>query len=148
MGANPNIFTSKENRRVVPPEEENFFVSAEEFKAIDTAFASKADQTDLNSLDARVDAEIRENNAVLFNKDYITGCQGTPRTGNITFDFTGAKLGSVTVLCHNDSIDPTIPSNNILLSGEYFEDVDNYYVFMIVKITSTQQVLCTICQEI
>jgi len=55
MGANPNIFINKENRRIVPPEEENFFVSAEEFKAIDTAFASKADQTDLNTLDGRVD---------------------------------------------------------------------------------------------
>jgi len=55
MGANPNIFIDKENRRIVPPEEENFFVSAEEFKAIDTAFASKADQSDLNGLDSRVD---------------------------------------------------------------------------------------------
>ena len=55
MGANPNIFQNKENRRVVPPGDENFFVTAEEFQAIDTAFASKADQTALDAIDGRLD---------------------------------------------------------------------------------------------
>jgi hypothetical protein len=92
------------------------------------------------------EAELRENNAVLFDKNYIIGNAGF-RTGNITFDFTGAKLGATTVMRHKDAGAFTIPSNAELLAGEYDGTVDNYLWFVLRdKTASTEKVQYTISQ--
>lgn len=54
----------------------------------------------------------RESNTVLFDNDYIIG-NASARTGNILFDFTGAKLGATTWMTHNDSSAFTFPSEGI-----------------------------------
>jgi hypothetical protein len=151
-GTNQITFTDKVNSRTLPIPSINKVRDVDlneikqEHNALDNIVTDPV--TGLVKVVEDLGCEIRENNSVLFDKNYITGCQGTPRTGNITFDFTGAKLGSVTVFCINDSVLPTTPSENVIISGEFVPDVDNYYLFMIVKTTSTQQVLSTICQEI
>jgi hypothetical protein len=92
------------------------------------------------------EAELRENNEVLFDKNYIIGNAGF-RTGNITFGFTGAKLGATTVMRHKDAGAFTIPSNAELLSGEYDGTVDNYLWFVLRdKTASTEKVQYTISQ--
>jgi hypothetical protein len=90
------------------------------------------------------ESELRENNAVLFDKNYIIGNAGF-RTGNITFDFTGAKLGATTVMRHKDAGAFTIPSNAELLAGEYDGTVDNYLWFVLRdKTASSEKVQYTI----
>jgi len=51
----------------------------------------------------------RANNTVLFDQDYIIGNAGT-RTGNILFDFTGAKLGATTEMLHDNDGSYTFPT--------------------------------------
>jgi len=88
----------------------------------------------------------RENDTVLFDKNYVTGNTAV-RTGNILFDFTGAKLGAVTRILHNSGTKPTIPSEAILISGEYTISVDNYIWFCITDIGSgTEKVEVTVAQ--
>jgi hypothetical protein len=82
----------------------------------------------------------RANNAVLFDKDYIIGNAGF-RTGNITFDFTGAKLGATTVMKHKDAGAFTIPSNAKTLAGEYDGAVDNYLWFVLTDKTSSSEIV-------
>jgi hypothetical protein len=92
------------------------------------------------------EAELRESNEVIFGKNYIIGNAGF-RTGNITFDFTGAKLGATTVMRHKDAGAFTIPSNAELLAGEYDGTVDNYLWFVLRdKTASTEKVQYTISQ--
>lgn len=55
-------------------------------------------------------ATFRESNTVLFDGDYITGVNAAPRNGNILFDFTGAKLGAVTIMYHQDASAFTFPT--------------------------------------
>jgi hypothetical protein len=87
----------------------------------------------------------RENNTVLFDKDYVTGNAGV-RTGNILFDFTGSKLGAVTVMTHNDSSIPTIPSTGIIIGGNYVLNENNFIYLMCVKKSSPEIVHVTISQ--
>jgi hypothetical protein len=95
---------------------------------------------------SEIEAEERENDTVLFDKNYVTGNTAV-RTGNILFDFTGAKLGSVTRILHNSGTKPTIPSQSVLLSGEYTLSVDNYIYFCITDIGSgTEKVEVTVSQ--
>ena len=93
--------------------------------------------------------DVRENNQLLFNKDYSTGIEASARTGNITVSFTGAQRGAVTVMRHNDSSEPSYPSQNIIITGEYIPSEDNYLFFILVnKSASTEIILCTIHQDI
>lgn len=45
----------------------------------------------------------RSNNTVLFDKDYVIGSPTAPRSGNILFDLTGAKIGANTKMYHQDA---------------------------------------------
>ncbi len=59
----------------------------------------------------------RENNTVLFDKDYIIG-NAAARTGNILFDFTGAQLGAVTEMIHDNNGSYTFPAEGEIYDFE------------------------------
>jgi len=91
----------------------------------------------------------RENNTVLFDADYITGVNASPRSGNILFDFTGAKRGATTLMYHQDASAYTMPSE----AKKNFKNADvsttkvNKYMFTLVKATSPQIVEVTLVWE-
>lgn len=89
----------------------------------------------------------RESNTVLFDADYVIG-NAAPRTGNILFDFTGAKLGSSTMMIHADASPFTLPDESVILSGTASDTVTNYIYFLLVNTTSgSEKVHVTISQE-
>jgi hypothetical protein len=96
--------------------------------------------TDYRTLSSYQEASHRESNTILFDNDYVTGINSSARTGNILFDFTGAKLAACTVMKHQDSGTFTFPAEAMLM----FDTVDisttvaNYFMFSIVKTTATQ----------
>jgi hypothetical protein len=59
----------------------------------------------------------RANNTVLFDQDYIIGNAGA-RSGNILFDFTGAKLGATTEMLHDNSGAYTFPTEGVIRDFE------------------------------
>jgi hypothetical protein len=90
----------------------------------------------------------RANNTVLFDKDYITGNAGA-RTGNILFDFTGAKLGATTYMKHQDASAFTFPAQAVLLfdAADVSITVANFFCFMLVdKTASSEKVHVTLSQ--
>ena len=88
----------------------------------------------------------RENNTVLFDKDYVIG-NATARTGNILFDFTGAKLMGTTMMLHNSGTAPTFPAQAVKLGGEYELSENNYIYFQLTRKTASSEiVLYTISQ--
>jgi hypothetical protein len=90
----------------------------------------------------------RENNTILFDKDYVIG-NAAARTGNILFDFTGAKLMSTTMMLHNHSSIPTFPAQSVIIGGFYEINVNNYIYFQLTRKTSGSEiVLVTISQPI
>jgi hypothetical protein len=82
----------------------------------------------------------RENNTVLFDNDYVTGINGSARSGNILFDFTGAQLGACTVMRHQDASAFTFPAEADLMfaTADISTTVANYFMFSIVKTDSPQ----------
>lgn len=86
------------------------------------------------------EATIRESNTVLFDDDYIIG-NAAARTGNILFDFTGAKLGTTVRMIHQDVAAFTIPTEAVKLSGEYDGTVDNYIWFVLTNKTLGSEVV-------
>jgi hypothetical protein len=94
------------------------------------------------------EAVLRANNTVLFDKDYITGNAGA-RTGNILFDFTGAKLGATTYMKHQDASAFTFPAQAVLLfdAADVSITVANFFCFMLVdKTASSEKVHVTLSQ--
>jgi hypothetical protein len=85
------------------------------------------------------EATERENNTVLFDKNYIIGNAGA-RTGNILFDFTGAKLGAWTEMKHLDAGMFTFPAEAVLMfdSDDISTTVNNYFLFVLTKKSSTE----------
>jgi hypothetical protein len=81
----------------------------------------------------------RENNTVLFDKNYIIG-NAAARTGNILFDFTGAKLGAWTEMRHADASAFTFPAEAKLMfdSADISTTDDNFFLFVLTKKSSTQ----------
>jgi len=86
----------------------------------------------------------RENNTVLFDKNYLIG-NASPRTGNILFDFTNARRGTVTRMLHQDASAFTFPAEAVILSGDY-DDADLNYIWFVY--TKSGVVEVTISQEI
>ncbi len=82
----------------------------------------------------------RENNTVLFDKDYIIG-NAAARTGNILFDFTGAQLGATTFMTHNDSVEPSLPATAVVISGTYTTGTNNHYGFLLIDKTASSEVV-------
>lgn len=63
------------------------------------------------------EAQLRASNTVIFDNDYIIGNSGA-RTGNILFDFTGAKLGATTEMLHDNDGAYTFPSEAVIRDFE------------------------------
>jgi hypothetical protein len=51
---------------------------------------------------------------------------GTPATGNITINTTGAQLGKVIIVVHEDASEPTYGTGATLKAGEYLAGEVNY----------------------
>jgi len=57
---------------------------------------------------------------ISFSKTEIYNTSSAPGTGNITNDLTGAQLGIVQKIYHNDGSSPTVPAGWVLIgSGTY-----------------------------
>lgn len=90
----------------------------------------------------------KETNTVTFEQDWVIG-NAAARTGNILFDFTGAKLGSSTMMIHADAGAFTFPAQSVTLSGTASDTVTNYIYFLLVNNTSgAEKVHVTISQEV
>lgn len=105
----------------------------------------------LNELTAQVklliggDAGIqRTGTAIAFDKTACYGTVGTPETGNITLNTTGAKLVMTQVLIHNSGSAPSFGSEFVLTSGTYTTGVLNYIVMVYINST---KVIYSIQQE-
>lgn len=91
---------------------------------------------------------IKTGTIVSFEANTNHGFYTTPVTGNITFDFTGAKLHNTCIMRHNSVTIPTFQSQNII-AGYYSPGVNNYIYLQIVNITQGQErVLITIGQDV
>jgi hypothetical protein len=97
-----------------------------------------------NDVIAELELVERENNTVLFDRNYLIG-NASPRSGNILYDFTGARLGTVTRMLHQDSSEFTFPSQTKILGGEYNNTVVNYIWFVYSK---SELVEVAISQEV
>lgn len=76
------------------------------------------------------------------NRSYCTSASAC--TGNITFNSSGAVVGQMATMIHNDSGAPTFGSEFIILSGEYVTSEDNYIMFFL---RESGKVWVTISQE-
>jgi hypothetical protein len=110
--------------------------------------AIEAEQGAVNA-QSQVIAELelveRENNTVLFDKNYLIG-NAFPRTGNILYDFTNARLGTVTRMLHQDTNEFTFPSQTKILAGDYDGTKVNYIWFVyskngLVEVAISQEVV-------
>ena len=88
------------------------------------------------------EATTRESNTVLFDKDYIIG-NAAARTGNILFDFTGAKLGAWIEMKHQDASAFTFPTEAVLMFNvaDISTTVDNYFLFVMTDKTASAEVV-------
>jgi hypothetical protein len=97
---------------------------------------------DVTGLDSRVDTLEIINSAILvntvapikFDLDYQIGSHITPVSSNITFDLTGAVVGSAVSVLHQSATAPTFGDNIDLLlvnftSVDYEENELNEFVF-------------------
>lgn len=76
--------------------------------------------TDISALDVRVDTlessslqygmTAVASTQFKFDRPTLHGSKTAPRTGNVTVDFTGAKLGVTSLMVHNDGAPPTFPA--------------------------------------
>lgn len=84
-----------------------------------------------------------ESNEVKFDEVNQYGSIASPRTGDITVDFTDAKLGVVQVMFHVDKMPPETLSNSkfIILQGRYTLDVINRISFELVDKTVDSEVI-------
>ena len=78
-----------------------------------------------------------------FDKHYVHG-NAAAITGNITFDFTGEKIGATVFMTHNDGTEPTLPSEAKLIGGTYTISINNYIAATLIKAGSPRVVWVTI----
>lgn len=64
--------------------------------------------------------------AITFVQDTVYGTIATPETGNITASYTGANLGTVALIIHDNGTEPTYPATWQKISGTYSTTVTNY----------------------
>lgn len=70
----------------------------------------------------------------------------TAITSNITFDFTGNKLGAVARMLHSSGTAPTIPAEGVVIKGSYSTGELNFIWFCLTRISPSQIVEITISQ--
>lgn len=93
-----------------------------------------------------VDVAQRTGTALVFDTDALYNTIASPGTGNITVNYTGAKLGTTHLLFHNSGSEPTYPASFQRLgsSADYAVGQINYYFFIY---TGNSQVLYKIDQN-
>ena len=64
--------------------------------------------------------------SITFVQDTVYGTTTTPETGNITASYTGANLGTVALIIHDNVTEPTYPATWQKISGTYSTTVTNY----------------------
>jgi hypothetical protein len=76
----------------------------------------------------RYECEQRTGTSIAFDRPANYGTIASPETGNITGDYTGARIGIVQLIIHNHSSVPTIPATweKANTSGNYTTGVVNY----------------------
>jgi len=99
---------------------------------------------DYREVGAYQSATLRASNTALFDKDYIIGNAGA-RSGNILFDFTGAQLGAVTFMKHNNSGAYTFPSEGEVRDFEIAKLAlvtgDVWFAFTMIDNTASSEVV-------
>ena len=125
---------------------ERYHIDEDQYDAVNGA--NNPSSTNVFATIADLEGVERENNTVLFDKDYVIGNAGA-RTGNILFDFTGARLMSTSMMLHNHSSIPTFPAQSVIIGGFYEINVNNYIYFQLTRKTlGSEIVLITISQPI
>ena len=78
------------------------------------------DGSNLTGINAYQYPTYKTGNTITFESQYFYNSRSLPGTGNITENLTGAQLGVVQKIYHNDSVLPSFPSGWILIgSGTY-----------------------------
>lgn len=135
----PGIVVSTRSR--LPSDTEIGSVSATEIGYVDGV--TSAIQTQLNAR-AVITPTTATGTSVAFdtNRSYCT--TDSPCTGNITFNSSGAVVGQIATMVHNDSSEPTFGAEFIILSGTYAIGENNYIMFFL---RESGKIWVTISQE-
>lgn len=95
-----------------------------------------------------IEASHREDATVLFDGPYISGINSTALSGDIDFDFTGAKLGAWTIMRHADASAFTFDDNSGNITFKFLFDsadistsADNYFLFTLVDKTTDAEIV-------
>jgi len=110
-------FNSKQNALGFTPED--ISNKATDFTVINDTLYPTVEAVK-EQLDLKVNLTVQTTGLVIFFvTDQIYNTNGSPGTGNITNDLTGAKLGIIQKIYHNDVVAPTVPGGWVLIGGEY-----------------------------
>ncbi len=80
----------------------------------------------VEAVEERLSVLQRTGTSIAFDREANYGTIASPETGNITGDYTGAKIGVVQMIIHNNGTAPTIPATWQIKSGFYKVSQVNY----------------------
>ena len=77
------------------------------------------------TLETKPLAVSRTGTSISFDKIAVYNSSSSPATGNITNDLTGARIGVVQKIYHNNSVAPTFPVGWVKIEGDYVISIEN-----------------------
>ena len=77
------------------------------------------------TLETKPLAVSRTGTSISFDKIAVYNSSASPATGNITNDLTGARIGVVQKIYHNNSVAPTFPAGWVKIEGNYVISIEN-----------------------
>jgi hypothetical protein len=77
------------------------------------------------TLETKPLAVSRTGTSISFDKIAVYNSSASPATGNITNDLTGARIGVVQKIYHNNSVAPTFPAGWVKIEGDYVISIEN-----------------------
>jgi hypothetical protein len=77
------------------------------------------------TLETKPLAVSRTGTSISFDKIAVYNSSSSPATGNITNDLTGARIGVVQKIYHNNSVAPTFPAGWVKIEGDYVISIEN-----------------------
>jgi hypothetical protein len=77
------------------------------------------------TLETKPLAVSRTGTSISFDKIATYNSPALPATGNITNDLTGARIGVVQKIYHNNSVAPTFPAGWVKIEGDYVISIEN-----------------------
>jgi hypothetical protein len=114
-----STFDGKQNALGFTPE--NVANKATSFTTVnDTLYPS------VEAVEERIETLQRTGVSIAFDRQANYGTIASPETGNITGDYTGAKIGVVQLIIHNNGTAPTVPATWELKFGFYKVSQVNY----------------------